>query len=103
MGKTSNDLIVPYHCTTFFLPLGLSCNSSFWNEPYEKWTSLKAFTGEEFKSDHAYFEDVKIKTYLGYVDISFKKKLLLLFCIGLCIILNVFGLLYLYKIIRNKV
>ena len=93
----------PYHCTTFFLPLGLSPDSEFWKSPEEKWTSLKAFTGEEFPADHAYCESVRDIVFLEYISLSAKKKVILYAGLGLCIILNLLGLCYAYQFIRNKI
>ncbi len=42
-----------YHCTTFFLCLGLSPASDFWRTEGSAWSSLKAFTGEDIVADHA--------------------------------------------------
>lgn len=47
----------PYHCCTVFLPLGLNSDHGFWIDGDEKWTSLKAFDGDEFNLDHAYHEE----------------------------------------------
>lgn len=66
----------PYHCTTIFLPLGLPKEHSFWVSKDQKWTTLKAYTGDEFEADYMYFEKGKfklshlfsvnkIKSYLG--------------------------------------
>lgn len=46
----------PYHCSTIFLPLGLNNKDSFWIDKDSEWTSLRAFKGLEFSSDHAYNE-----------------------------------------------
>lgn len=35
-----------------FLPLGLPANDSFWTAPAEKWTSKKAWEGDDFPKDH---------------------------------------------------
>lgn len=40
-----------YLCSTIFLPLGLSPNDPFWSEPFSEWTNLKAWNGNEVKSD----------------------------------------------------
>jgi len=42
-----------YLCTTAFLPLGLSAKDEFWSDPYEDWTTKKAFSGKEFPIDKA--------------------------------------------------
>jgi hypothetical protein len=36
-----------YHCCTLFTPLGLPISDEFWNSPFEKWTNLKLWNGEE--------------------------------------------------------
>ncbi|WP_052825769.1 DUF2264 domain-containing protein [Neotamlana nanhaiensis] len=54
----------PYHCTTIFLPLGLPRNHSFWLDKGEDWTSVKAFTGKVFLSDHAQIEISKAQKYM---------------------------------------
>lgn len=45
-----------YMTTLAFLPLGLSANDSFWTSAPEKWTSKKAWDGDEFPKDHAFYE-----------------------------------------------
>lgn len=45
-----------YVATLAFLPLGLPANHQFWTAPYEKWTSLKAWDGDDFPKDHSYHE-----------------------------------------------
>ena len=42
-----------YLCAAGLLPLGLSEAASFWSSPDERWTSLKAWSGEEFPIDSA--------------------------------------------------
>ncbi len=42
-----------YHCSTFFLCLGLDQNSDFWQKDATAWSSLKAFNGEDIAADHA--------------------------------------------------
>ncbi len=43
-----------YLCSTAFLPLGLSEEKPFWNDPFQKWTALKAWSGEAFPIDRSY-------------------------------------------------
>ncbi|WP_195534206.1 DUF2264 domain-containing protein [Bacteroides finegoldii] len=45
-----------YMASLGFLPLGLPANHPFWTSPAENWTSKKAWEGEEFPKDHAYYE-----------------------------------------------
>ena len=40
-----------YLCCAVFLPLGLSFDNPFWREPYEKWSSVKVWDGEELNTD----------------------------------------------------
>lgn len=40
-----------YLCSLGFLPLGLPADDAFWTEPLAPWTSVKAFSGEEFPID----------------------------------------------------
>lgn len=40
-----------YLCTLGFLPLGLSPNDKFWTDPSAPWTSVKAFSGDNFNID----------------------------------------------------
>lgn len=42
-----------YHCTTFFLPLGLPASDPFWSDPAMPWTGLKIWSGEPAAGDHA--------------------------------------------------
>ncbi len=43
-----------YLCSAGFLHLGLPVGDEFWSAPAEKWTSQKAWGGEQFPIDHAY-------------------------------------------------
>lgn len=40
-----------YMCAAVFLPLGLPENNPFWNQPYTKWSSLKAWNGVDIGRD----------------------------------------------------
>lgn len=40
-----------YLCSTGFLPLGLPPSHNFWSGSFTEWTSLKAWSGKEIKSD----------------------------------------------------
>ena len=40
-----------YLCSLGFLPLGLPADDVFWTAPLSPWTSIKAFSGEEFPID----------------------------------------------------
>ncbi len=40
-----------YLCCSVFLALGLDLNDEFWNEPFEEWSSLKAWNGHQIKPD----------------------------------------------------
>jgi len=40
-----------YLCSLGFLPLGLPVDDVFWTAPLSPWTSIKAFSGEEFPID----------------------------------------------------
>lgn len=62
----------PYHCATIFLPLGLSKEHGFWSGKDQKWTSLKAFTGEEFEADHAFHEKQVFKEFWMSVVYKFQ-------------------------------
>jgi len=42
-----------YLCTTAFLPLGLPAGDRFWSGPAATWSSVKVWTGADFKVDHA--------------------------------------------------
>ncbi len=42
-----------YMCMNVFLPLGLPNSDSFWQLPYEPWSSVKIWTGEDIASDYA--------------------------------------------------
>lgn len=41
-----------YMTSLFLLPLGLPPSDSFWTAPSAPWTSLKAWSGEQFPKDH---------------------------------------------------
>ena len=45
-----------YMTTLAFMPLGLPADHPFWTLPAESWTSKKAWEGEDFPRDHAYYE-----------------------------------------------
>lgn len=45
-----------YMASLAFLPLGLPADHPFWTEAPQAWTSKKAWGGEEFPKDHAYYE-----------------------------------------------
>ena len=45
-----------YICAVGLLPLGLSSTDPFWSAPDEKWTSLKAWSGEQFHIDRALYD-----------------------------------------------
>ena len=40
-----------YLCCEVFLPLGLSFNDPFWSDPFEEWSSLKAWNGHSIDVD----------------------------------------------------
>jgi hypothetical protein len=42
-----------YLCTAVFLPLGLPAADRFWTAPAAQWSSKKAWSGANFKADHA--------------------------------------------------
>lgn len=41
-----------YMTSLAFLPLGLPADDPFWTDPAEKWTSKKAWDGDDFPKDH---------------------------------------------------
>lgn len=41
-----------YMTSLAFLPLGLPADDAFWTDPAEKWTSKKAWEGDDFPKDH---------------------------------------------------
>ena len=41
-----------YMTSLAFLPLGLPADDPFWTDPAEKWTSKKAWEGDDFPKDH---------------------------------------------------
>lgn len=45
-----------YMASLAFLPLGLPAEHPFWTDASQAWTSKKAWGGEEFPKDHAYYE-----------------------------------------------
>ena len=42
-----------YLCTTAFLPLGLPAEDRFWSGTATPWSSVKIWSGSDFKADHA--------------------------------------------------
>lgn len=42
-----------YLCSVAFLPLGLPEKDAFWSTPFQKWTNMKAWSGEPVKADHS--------------------------------------------------
>lgn len=42
-----------YMCSAGLLPIGLPVSASFWSDPDESWTSVKAWNGEAFPIDQA--------------------------------------------------
>ena len=42
-----------YACCTIFLPLGLRQDDLFWKAPYEEWSSLKAWNGQQIPKDQS--------------------------------------------------
>ena len=42
-----------YICSNIFLPLGLPDTDEFWSAPAEPWTSVKIWSGQDVKADHA--------------------------------------------------
>lgn len=42
-----------YICSNIFLPLGLPETDEFWSAPAEPWTSVKVWSGQDVKADHA--------------------------------------------------
>lgn len=95
----------PYHCMTFFLPLGLSNSDPFWSLPCQEWTSVKAFSGEDILADHGY-NDTENKfiamQYLWEISIPKKWKILLIGCIIILSVLSLIGLIKLYEIIKKN-
>lgn len=45
-----------YMASLAFLPLGLPATHPFWTDRPQSWTSKKAWEGEAFPKDHAYYE-----------------------------------------------
>lgn len=93
----------PYHCMTFFLPLGLSNSDPFWDLPYQEWTSVKAFGGEDIIADHRYngLENKSVvMQYQWEMKIPKKWKILLIGGIIILGVLSLIGLFKLYEIIK---
>lgn len=94
----------PYHCMTFFLPLGLSGADPFWSLPCQEWTSVKAFGGEDILADHGYEDnkDQQLMVEYQWVQLSKRKKQILIFT-GICVlILNVLGVMKIYQFLKYK-
>ena len=53
VGETYISTGSLYLCTTGLLPLGLPATNIFWTAPSTDWTSKKAWSGIDFKTDHA--------------------------------------------------
>ncbi len=45
-----------YLASLAFMPLGLPADHPFWTDAPQPWTSKKAWEGEDFPKDHAYYE-----------------------------------------------
>lgn len=45
-----------YMASLAFLPLGLPADHPFWTDAPQSWTSKKAWEGEDFPKDHAFYE-----------------------------------------------
>ncbi len=45
-----------YMASLAFLPLGLPATHPFWTDAPQAWTSKKAWEGDDFPQDHAYYE-----------------------------------------------
>ena len=52
-----------YMASLCFLPLGLPADHPFWTVPAEKWTSKKAWDGDDFPKDHSYHENAGALRY----------------------------------------
>ena len=77
-----------YHCTTFFLPLGLPLTHPFWTHPDKDWTSRKIYGGGIVDKDVAYIESWSVKGiakryYYRFINQSswLKQRLSLIFVI----------------------
>jgi hypothetical protein len=53
LADTYNNQGSVYLCTSIFLPLGLPETDPFWQNPPEKWSSQKIWSGEDFQNDHS--------------------------------------------------
>jgi hypothetical protein len=53
VGETYISTGSLYLCTTGLLPLGLPASDPFWSAPSQDWTAKKAWSGSDFKADHA--------------------------------------------------
>jgi hypothetical protein len=42
-----------YSCCAVFIPLGLNPNDVFWKAPFEEWSSLKAWNGNQIQRDQS--------------------------------------------------
>lgn len=99
-----------YHCTTFFLPLGLDSYHPFWTEPSEKWTSVKAFNGEEFPRDHRYEEEnevyfniAQLWNNIKYDCMKSKKKCLIVAIVFIIILLGVIKIFDIVRMMISKI
>ena len=45
-----------YMASLAFMPLGLPADALFWTDAPQPWTQVKAWGGEDFPKDHAYYE-----------------------------------------------
>ena len=53
MGEKYINTGSEYMCMAVFLPLGLPADNAFWSGPHRKWSSLRAWQGEDIGADHA--------------------------------------------------
>ena len=42
-----------YMCMAAFMALGLPADASFWSEPWQEWSNIKAWRGQDIGADHA--------------------------------------------------
>lgn len=55
LGETYISTGSLYLCTAVFLPLGLSSTDPFWSGEERAWSSVKVWSGENLKVDHALY------------------------------------------------
>ena len=88
-----------YHCTSFFLPLGLPSAHPFWASSYEPWTAVKIYQGNVDGCDGAYIESKSVKSvirrlYWRYKNLGEWVKIRITVVISAFVFFSLIGMLF---------